>query len=249
MISVIIPTLDAEAGLAATLSALVPAAVDGLVREVVIADGGSRDRTLEIAEDAGVVILKTGAGRGHQLRAGAAKARFPWLLFLHADTVLDSGWEREAGQHIDAISSGRTPQSAAVFRFALDDTRFAARVLEAGVAFRAGLLKLPYGDQGLLLSRRLYDDIGGHSDLPLMEDVAIVRRLGRNRIRTMRAKAITSARRYRERGYVRRIVRNQLCLALYFSGAPMSTIQRMYARTSRPGPDRAVAALKSGIKP
>ncbi len=248
MISVIVPTLDAEAGLAATLSALVPAMVDGLVREVVVADGGSRDRTLAIADDAGVAIIKCAAGRGHQLRAGAAKARFPWLLFLHADTVLEPGWEREAGQHIEAISSGNAAQSAAVFRFTLDDTRFAARALEAAVAFRSGLLKLPYGDQGLLISRRLYDDIGGYPDLPLMEDVAIVRRLGRSRIQAKRSKATTSARRYRERGYLRRIARNQLCLALYFSGAPMTTIERMYARANPAGEAREITELKPEIK-
>ena len=96
MISVVIPTLDAEAGLTATLSALVPATVQGLVREVVIADGGSEDGTSEIADIAGAEFVVSEKGRGTQLAAGADHARSDWLLFLHADTVLQSGWEREA---------------------------------------------------------------------------------------------------------------------------------------------------------
>ena len=121
MISVVIPTLNSEAGLAATLTSLVPAAVDGLVREAIVVDGGSTDRTLEITDHAGADIVKAEAGRGTQLRAGAARARFPWLLFLHPDTELEAGWEREVSQFIDRVEAGRRRDTAAVFRFAVDD--------------------------------------------------------------------------------------------------------------------------------
>src|SRR5262245_58936909 len=84
MISVVIPTLNDEDGLAGTLAALVPAAVDGLVREVIVVDGGSTDGTLHIAEAAGTEIVRSEASRGAQLAARAKRARFPWLLFLHA---------------------------------------------------------------------------------------------------------------------------------------------------------------------
>jgi glycosyltransferase involved in cell wall biosynthesis len=113
MISVVIPTLNSEAGLPATLARLVPATVDGLVREVIIVDGGSSDGTRAIAELTGARLITAARGRGTQLAAGAAKARFPWLLFLHADTGLEEGWQRVSqrihvqGRHRRCAPRGR----------------------------------------------------------------------------------------------------------------------------------------------
>ena len=118
MISVIIPTLNAEATLAATLTALVPAAVDGLVREVIVVDGGSTDKTADIVEDAGAQLLRKSGGRGYQLTVGAKRAKQPWLLFLHADTVLEAGWERAAGLFMERVDGKPERASAGVFRFA-----------------------------------------------------------------------------------------------------------------------------------
>ncbi len=228
MISVIIPTLNAERELGQTLAALIPATVDGLVREVIIADGGSTDGTLAIADAVGAAIVSAETGRGTQLRAGAERARFPWLLFLHADTVLEPGWHEEAGAFIDAVETGRRSLAAAAFRFALDDVGVRPRLLEAGVGARCALLRLAYGDQGLLVPARLYREIGGYRPMPLMEDVDLVRRLGRRRITLLRARAITSAVRYRHHGYGRRVVRNLTCLALYYLRVPAQTIARFY---------------------
>lgn len=228
MISVVIPALNAEAELTRTLAALVPAAVDGIVREVVLADGGSSDKTLLIADDAGAVIVKSERGRGPQLIAGAAHAKSPWLLFLHADTVLDDGWEREASRFMGEVDHCNRAEAAAAFRFALDDRGIAPRVLERLVAMRASLAGLPFGDQGLLISRRLYKGVGGFAALPIMEDVDIVRRLGRARIAMLKSRAVTSAARYRSEGYVRRTLRNQKCLGMYLAGASMERIARVY---------------------
>lgn len=232
MITVVIPTLNAEASLAATLTSLVPGAVDGVVRQVVIVDGGSSDRTLRIAEDSGADIVRAERGRGQQMRAGAQAARFPWLLFLHADTVLDAGWEREVATFVERIDIGQRQPTAAAFRFALDDMGFLPRVIETGVALRCTLLRLPYGDQGLLIPRTLYDEIGGFRDLALMEDVDIVRRLGRRRVLILRSQAVTSAIRYKRDGYVRRAARNLACLGLYLLRAPMPLIERLYGARS-----------------
>lgn len=228
MISVIIPTLNAEMALSAAMTALVPAAVEGIVREVIVVDGGSTDRTLKIADQSGATIIRSEPGRGRQLAAGARQARMPWLLFLHADTVLEAGWESDVAALIERVELGRRPETAAAFRFALDDLGAMPRLVEAGVSLRCAVLRLPYGDQGLLLPKRLYDSVGGYADLPLMEDVDFVRRLGRRRMLILRPRATTSAVRYRNDGYVRRMARNLSCLTLYKLGAPMRLIVRLY---------------------
>lgn len=233
MITVVIPTLNAETSLAATLTSLVPGAVDGVVRQVVVVDGGSTDRTLRIAEDSGADIVRAERGRGQQMRAGANAAKFSWLLFLHADTVLDAGWEREAAAFVERVDMGHRPPAAAAFSFALDDMGFLPRVIETGVALRCALLRLPYGDQGLLIPRALYEEIGGFKQLALMEDVDMVRRLGRKRILILRTQALTSAIRYKRDGYIRRSARNIACLGLYMLRAPMPLIQRLYGAGRR----------------
>lgn len=231
MISVVIPTLNAEAGLAATLASLVPAVVDGIVREVVVVDGGSTDRTLAVVDQAGAELVAANVpGRGRQMIDGAERARHPWLLFLHADTVLEDGWQREVETFMTRIESGARPDQAAVFSFALEDNGTRPRLLEKGVAARNVIFGLPYGDQGLLISRRLYREIGGYRPIEIMEDVDIVRRLGRRRIHRLRARAVTSAVRYTTEGYARRSLLNLTCLGCYLVGVQPTRIRRLYDR-------------------
>jgi len=228
MLSVIIPTLNAERSLTDTLKALIQPTIEGVVNEVIIADGGSTDHTLEIADASGATIVKTEKGRGQQLRAGAEAARQEWLLFLHADTVLETHWETDAVAFIDAVDKGRQRPAAAAFRFRLDDDRIGAGLIEFGVGLRCRLFRLPYGDQGLLIPARLYKELGGFKPMPLLEDVDMIRRLGRARIRILRPAAVTSAHRYRNDGYASRTLRNWMCLAMYFVGVPAGRIVKFY---------------------
>ena len=229
MLSVVIPTLNAEKSLAATLAALVPGVVDGLVREVIISDGGSTDATLAIADEAGCTVVSGPAGRGGQLARGAAAARGGWLMFLHGDTVLETDWQREmAGFLARHVGGGTIEPPAAAFRYRLDDQGPAPRLLERIVALRVSLLALPYGDQGLVIARPFYDRLGGYADLPLMEDVDLMRRIGRRRLRILDHHAVTGAERYRREGYLRRMARNALCLTLYFAGVAPDRIVRIY---------------------
>ncbi len=228
MISVVIPTLNAEATLGPCLAALVPAALDGIVRQVVISDGGSTDRTAAIADDAGADFIVAKPGRGQQIIAGVSKASNEWLLILHADTVLEEGWEAEASTFMAKVDYGQSNLSAASFRFKLEDTGLMPRVLDALVHLRSTIAKLPYGDQALLIPRRLHDQIGGFSPIPLMEDIDIVRRLGRKQISILKSRAYTSPIRYRSDGYLKRIARNQVCLLMYSAGVPVERIAAFY---------------------
>ena len=223
-VSVVIPTLNAAAFLPGAVAQFAPAIADGLVTTVVVSDGGSRDGTVERARAAGAVVVQGPAGRGGQLVRGAQAACAPWLLFVHADTRLASGW---IGAVRDFIAS-QGEDRAAAFAFALDDDAPAARRLERMVAWRCRLLALPYGDQGLLISRRLHDRLGGFRPIALMEDVEFVRRIGRGHLRMLPVSALTSAARYRRDGYLRRSLGNLGCLTLYFMGVPPRVIARLY---------------------
>lgn len=226
MISVVIPTLNAAGELPGTLAALVPAAIDGLVKEVIVSDGGSGDATPEIAKAAGARFISCEKGRGGQLACGAALARGRWLLFLHADTRLDHSWADEAGAFI------AEEDRAGVFTLKFDSNGRMAAIVASGAMLRTRLLKAPYGDQGLLISRPLYDSVGGFSDKPLFEDIDIIDRLvrkhGRRVLHVLKAQAVTSAARYQADGYGARVLKNLVCLMMYRAGVAPARIWKFY---------------------
>jgi glycosyltransferase involved in cell wall biosynthesis len=192
MISVVIPALNSERLLPRCFDSLITAAVRGVVRDVIVCDAGSTDATLAIADAAGAHIVHAHKGRGPQLAQGAAAAKSDWLLFLHPETALEPGWEAEAESFISQAVMERP--RAAVFRFALEDFGGEARRAELKARLRTALFALPYGDQGLLIPKRLYQKIGGYRALADMEDADMVRRIGRRRLVSLRARAVNVAR-------------------------------------------------------
>jgi rSAM/selenodomain-associated transferase 2 len=225
VISVVIPTLNAAPFLGPTLGALGAGITAGAIREVIFADGGSDDETAAIAEAVGADLAPAPRGRGPQLRAGAAAAKGEWLLFLHADTRLSPDWPEAMLAH-----AAQFPDRAGWCPLRFDDAGAAAEVTAGWANRRSALFGLPYGDQGLLIARRLYHTVGGHPPIPLMEDVALARALGRRRLRRLTCVATTSAARYRREGWLRRGARNLSCLGLYFAGVPPHRIAARYER-------------------
>jgi rSAM/selenodomain-associated transferase 2 len=225
-LSVVVPTLNAAAVLPAALAALEEGRRAGLVAEVILADGASTDNTVAIAAEAGARVVDAGTpGRGPQLAAGALAAGGEWLLFLHADTCLSPGWAQAVARILsDPAMVGR----AGYFRLRLDDPAPQARLIERLANWRARRLGLPYGDQGLLIARAFYDALGGFRPLPLMEDVELVRRIGRRRLVALDGEAVTSAARYRRDGWWARPLRNLTVLSLYFLGLPPGWLRRLY---------------------
>jgi len=227
VLGIVIPTLNAAPALARLLDALMPAA-DGRWGQLLVVDGGSTDDTITIARARGVPVLSTPCGRGRQLAAGcAALAGVDWLLVLHADSIPPPGWDTAVR---DFMTDPRNAGRAGYFRFALDDATPAARRLERMVAWRCRVLALPYGDQGLLIPRPLYLAVGGFTPIPLMEDVDLVRRLGRARLAALPLPLTTSAVRFRREGFLRRSARNLCCLSLYLLGVPPDRIAKLYGR-------------------
>ncbi len=219
----IVPTFNPGPRFVEALAALVPGAVQELVREVIVADGGSTDGAQMQAEEAGCRVLSTSPGRGVQLRAACAEAKGDWLLVLHADTVVQPGWIEAVSRHIE-----RFPDKAAYFRLRFDDDGVFARLWEAGAGLRGRLLGLPYGDQGLLVPRALYDQADGYPDWPLMEDVELAWRIGRSRLRRLDATALTDASKYRRDGWLARGFRNLMLLTAWGMGTDPRRLSRLY---------------------
>ncbi len=222
-ISVIIPTLNAQEALPSCLAAAFEGVNSGLIRELIVVDGGSQDNTVQIAKEAGADVFSRAASRGGQLQLGGQVAKGTWLLFLHADTQLEAGWSDVVAAHM------AKRHQAAYFRLRFDQSGFPGRFVAGWANFRSRLFGLPYGDQGLLISRDVYEFVGGYEDIPLMEDVAIARALKGN-LKPLQALAVTNAEKYRSEGWLRRGARNLKLLLRYFSGASPATLADEYRR-------------------
>jgi len=224
-ITVIIPTLNAADGIGPTLGALTEGLGAGLIREVIVSDGGSQDSIAALADAWGAEFIQGPPGRGGQLRRAAAQATGAWLLILHADSVPAPGWADAVREH---VSHGA--ERAGHFDLRFDQDGPAARLVAGWANLRARLFGLPYGDQGLLIPAGLYERVGGYPDIPLMEDVAIARALTRLRLTSLHHPIVTSAERYRGDGWLWRGARNLWLLARFLLGADPVRLARRYAR-------------------
>jgi len=215
LISVVIPTLDAEDHLVRTLSSLVPGVVEGLIKEVIVVDGGSQDSTLEIADSTGCEIIRSDQARGLQLWHGCKAAKGDWLLILHSDSQLGEGWLDAVRWHMKNF-----PLRAAYFELKFDDASALSKVWAEAVAMRARWLAMPSGDHGLLLSKPLYDSAGGYKDQAAFEDVALAMALGRARLRPLAATLTTGADRFRFKGWRVALMTQTVRFVLYLLGVP-----------------------------
>lgn len=218
-ISVIVPALNEAACVG---DAVRSARGGGPDIEVLVVDGGSSDGTCAAAAAAGATVFKSPCGRGVQLDHGARRAAGPWLVFLHADTRLEDGWAATLRALPEPVVGG-------AFRFAVDSPRRGYRMVEAGVAVRCRLFRLPYGDQGIFVRRTTYEATGGFPPLPLMEDVAFMNRLARaGRLAFPPVRAFTSPRRWERYGILATSLRNLWLLGLYAAGLPPQRLAKMY---------------------
>jgi hypothetical protein len=189
MLTVIIPTHNSERALVPTLAMLVPGALTGTVREVIVADDGSTDATSDVVDIAGCDIVVSRAPLATRLKSAASTAKGTWLLFLRPGVVLDAAWLEEVTRVVEnAVMRGTVDTHAAVFRRAPPDTAEPLPRQLLGVLATA--LHGPHPDQGLLISRQAYDRIGGHRAEAADPERDLLRRLGRRRIATLRTAAI-----------------------------------------------------------
>lgn len=225
-LSIIIPVRSYHDGLLKTLSSLRDA--DSMA-EIILAAVDHDELLKSTAQRYQAKLMPVnGRGRGAALVSGAAASSGDWLFFLHDDTGLQTRWHNK----VETFMADRAHQKTAAYcRFRQDQSDLRARILEILVALRCFILAMPYGDQGLLIARDFYNDIGGfRSDYPLMEDVDLVHRIGRKNLKRLSIDAVTSSIRY-QGGYMRRILRNARCLFLYYRGVSPKKIAALYEKS------------------
>ncbi|WP_315785768.1 TIGR04283 family arsenosugar biosynthesis glycosyltransferase [Fischerella sp. JS2] len=219
-ISIIIPTLNEAQNIKAALASIQPSTHI----EIIVVDGGSQDETVNIAKSLGVKVISAAAGRAKQMNAGAAVASGEILLFLHADTCLPLGFDvmvREALAQPGVF--------AGAFALRIGAEQPSLRVIEWGVNVRSRFLQMPYGDQAIFLTKKIFNYVGGFPDLPIMEDFELMRRLrSLGKITIISVPIITSARRWLKKGVWQTTFLNQIVIIAYFLGISPQRLRTWY---------------------
>ena len=222
-LSIIIPTLNSEYELPETLKSLFEGIEKNLIRELIISDGGSLDRTKIIANEVGAVFIEGTRGRGMQIKRGIEKSCGDWILVLHADTSLSVGWSEKIFPKIDK-------KFACYFKLKFKSKSVFAYILEIWVNLRSKVFDLPYGDQGLLIHRDLLTSIGGFPNLPIMEDVALAGKL-KSKFKPLNIIAQTSAKKYHKKGWVRQSLINFSILIRFKLGQDADLLYNLYYKS------------------
>lgn len=226
-LAVVIPTLNEVAQIGDAIGSAQRAShSEGLEVEIIVVDGGSEDGTPRRAVEAGARVVPSTAGRARQLAAGVGASRGDVLLFLHADTALPAGFATaiERALRDPGVVGG-------AFRLRFDRRGSGLRLIEWGARLRVALFRMPYGDQALFVRRRILDEIGGVPQAPIMEDLDLVKAMKRRgRLALLPLDAVTSARRYVERGTLRTALRHWIAMLAWALRVDRARVAAWYGR-------------------
>jgi rSAM/selenodomain-associated transferase 2 len=218
-LSVIIPTLNEETHLRRTLQSVLTEEV-----EVIVVDGGSQDRTCQIAEEMGAVVLHSPPGRSAQMNMGATHACGDILFFVHADTLLPENY----GSEVQRILA-RSDVVLGAFSLRLVGKQRGLGLISWGANLRTKWFGLPYGDQGLFLSREMFTAVGGYPQTPIMEDFRLVQSLGKRGRFCLSPQVVkSSGRRWDKRGLLYPTLINQLIIFGFLLGLSPHRLAKIY---------------------
>lgn len=223
-LSIIIPVYHEADRIGETIARL-KAAIDPHCCEIIVSDGAPDASTIRTLAGPGIVCLKSPKGRAIQMNTGAAAARAPILLFVHADTVLPPN----AGSRI--LAACRRPEIAAgAFELGIDASGAVYRVIEAMVRIRTRITRIPYGDQAIFVKKKVFESLGGYADIPLMEDIELMRRIKKSglALSLVPEQVRTDARRWQAEGPVYCTLRNNLLSTLFYCGVPARRLKKWY---------------------
>jgi len=224
-VTVVIPTYNSEKTITTTLNSITK-----YFNKIIIVDAESSDLTIELSQKYKTKIIKSIQSRGSQLLLGSKKVSTDWIFFLHSDTVLERKNIIEVKKF---ISDDLNYFKAASFKIKFNKNNIWSYLLGFIVNIRSKYLKLPYGDQGLLISKKFYKKVGGYKEIPLMEDVTIIRDIGFSNIKILNSYVVTDSIRYETQGWLVRPMINLYCLTLYFFGFNINNINKIYERYKR----------------
>ena len=221
-VTVVIPTYNSEKTIETTLNSIYK-----YFNKIIIVDADSSDLTIEISKKYKIKIIKSVKGRGPQLVLGAENANTDWIFFLHSDSIINQNNIIDINKF---ITNTLNNNKAASFKIKFNTNNIWSNLLSILVNIRSKYLKLPYGDQGLLISKSFYKNIGGYKNIPIMEDVEIIRAIGFRNIKILNSYIITDAARFENQGWIYRPMINLFCLTLYFLGFNINNINKIYKK-------------------